>query len=643
MCGIAGRFNSNDSVGALYEVGERLVEKINHRGPDGHGVIVRQNREGKNVLLAHARLSVIDLSNHAAQPMQSKEGKNWIVFNGEIYNFAELRSELKKAGMIFRTSSDTEVILHAYECWGLACFERFVGMWALALWDEDKGELILSRDRLGIKPLYFAEKDSVWYFGSEPKVILEQLPELRQANLQAVSDYFSYRQALGANSFFQGISKLEAGTHLVISGDSCRTIRYWSLEAVTNKEDPGLEAVSAKMKELLSSSVEYRMLADVPVGSFLSGGLDSSILVEQMASRHSKAIKTFSIGFAEEGFNEFDYARAVSKHLGTEHTEVNLDSEQYLDCLQDMLYIKDAPLAVPNEIALHLLSKKLKKDVTVVLSGEGADELFGGYGRIFRSAFDYERVQQYGQSGIPGALKDNLMNKYTDLNWSDGLDHFLGQYSYMTLSTKRELFSPEFVHKLGGDLYNRNYFEGLWSQLEGMSLADKYIWLFQRVHLEGLLGRLDSATMSASVEGRVPFVDHRLIEYVNSLPIDYKMRWRSADDKARSAYLSSDQISEQHDVTKYILRQSFSKALPKSITQRRKVGFPVPLAKWMSGSLRDYASDYLLSSDARSRDLFQTKTVKKLLSAKNMDSRTSINIWMMLNLEKWLRSYHVSI
>ncbi len=642
MCGIAGTFNSNKSIDSLYEMGNRLIEKINHRGPDGHGVAVRQCSGGGNVLLAHARLSIIDLSNHAAQPMQTPNG-NWIIFNGEIYNYADLRTELKTVGISFRTKSDTEVILHAYEYWGLACFDRFIGMWAIALWDEHKGELILSRDRLGIKPLYFAEKDSTWYFGSEPKVILEQLPELRQANLQAVSDYFSYRQVLGTDSFFQGISKLEAGTHLIISNNGHRTIRYWSLDAVTDKENPDIETVSEKVKELLGSSVQYRMLADVPVGSFLSGGLDSSILVQQMASRHPNAIKTFSIGFAEEGFNEFDYARAVSEHLATEHTEVNLDAEQYLECLQKMLLIKDAPLAVPNEIALHVLSKRLKKDVTVVLSGEGADELFGGYGRIFRSAYDYERVQQYGQSNIPDELHKNLMNKYAELNWNDGLDHFLGQYSYMALSTKRELFNPEIVEKLNGDLYRRHYFEGLWANLEGMPLTDKYIWLFQRVHLEGLLGRLDSATMSASVEGRVPFVDHRLVEYVNGLPIDYKMHWRSVDDKNKAALLNSNQISEKHDITKYILRKKFSNALPKAISQRRKVGFPVPLAKWMSGSLRDYATEYLLGADARSRDLFQAKSLKKLLTAKNMNAQTSINIWMMLNLEKWLRSYNISI
>jgi asparagine synthase (glutamine-hydrolysing) len=525
----------------------------------------------------------------------------------------------------------------------MSCFDRFIGMWALALWDELEDKLILSRDRLGIKPLYFAHKNSTWYFGSEPKVILEQLPECRTLNKQAMSDYFSYRQVLGAHTFFQGISKVEAGTHVVISRDNHRIIRYWDLDAVTDKYDPGIEEVSKCVGELLESSINYRMISDVPVGSFLSGGLDSSILVQQMSAHHPEAIKTFTIGFGEVGFNEFDYAQEVADHCATDHTEVHLDAEQYLGCLDTMLHIKDAPLAVPNEIALHLLSKVLKQDVSVVLSGEGADELFGGYGRIFRSAYDYERVKKYGQSGMPSTLRNNLIDKYGSLDWTDELDHFLGQYSYMSLTTKKDLFTPELVQALGGDLYNRSYFEDLWSKLGHMELADKYIWTFQRIHLEGLLGRLDSATMSASVEGRVPFVDHRLVEYVNSLPIDYKMSWLSADDKIKAELLNSNQISEKYDITKYILRRIFESKLPKRISERDKVGFPVPLAKWMSGPLREYATEQLLSPDTRSRSLFQRDTVQKLLTTENMDTETGVNVWMMLNFEKWLRAYDISI
>lgn len=308
-----------------------------------------------------------------------------------------------------------------------------------------------------------------------------------------------------------------------------------------------------------------------------------------------------------------------------------------------MINIKDAPLAVPNEIALHLLCKNLKKDVSVVLSGEGADELFGGYGRIFRSAYDYERLQKFGFSSMNSRLYENLIKKYSNLDWIDEIDHFLSQYTYMDYSSKKSLFTPDMIQSLDGDIYNRSYFESLWSQFGDLKLAEKYMAIFQNVHLEGLLGRLDSATMSASIEGRVPFVDHRLIEYVNRLPMHYKMRWRSIEDKAKSAFLNSDQISEKHDVTKYILRRRFEEELPRRITDRRKVGFPVPLATWISGPLREYASDLLLNQDARSRNLFRRETLENLLKENNINNSSSINIWMLLNIEQWLRIYNVSI
>jgi len=643
VCGIAGIYNSNKSKESLKIIGHQMMKQIHHRGPDGNGLIVRNGVGGTSTLLTHVRLSVIDLSEQGKQPMRFNDGKTWIVFNGEIYNYSELKLELEKEGVKFKTRTDTEVILAAYNVWGMKCFERFIGMWAIAIWDESKDKLILSRDRMGIKPLYFAYKDSTWYFGSEPKVILAQLPELRKLNKQALSDYFSYRQVLGKDTFYKGISKVEAGTHIVISRNKHRIVRYWDLERVIEKEDPGIKEVSLQVSSLLDSSVAYRMISDVPVGSFLSGGLDSSILVSKMSRLRKDQIKTFNIGFGEEGFNEFNFAQEVSDYCNTDHTQVQINANQYLDSLDKMIQIKDAPLAVPNEIALHVLSKILKKDATVVLSGEGADELFGGYGRIFRSAYDYERVSDYGRLDVPKTLHNNLLKKYHSINWDDDLDHFLNQYSYMSLSLKQDLFTPDLLEAINGDLYNRNYFENIWSGLNGMSLTDKYMWIFQRIHLEGLLGRLDSSTMSASVEGRVPFVDHRLIEYVNRLPLHYKMHWRSSKDKQKSKFLNSNQISEKHDITKYILREACRSQVPKSITNRQKVGFPVPLASWLSGELKDYVKDHLLSENAKTRDLFHPKVVKNLLNAKNLESGSGLNIWMMLNTELWLQSENISI
>jgi len=642
VCGIAGIFNSTESLRSLEQSGKRILEQISHRGPDGKGLVVKNISQNSNLLLAHTRLSIIDLSSHASQPMKWHDKKTWIVFNGEIYNFFEIRLELIKEGVTFKTQSDTEVILAAYRFWGLNCFERFIGMWALAIWDELQNKLILSRDRLGIKPLYFAKKNSTWYFGSEPKVILSQLPELKKLNKKGLSDYFSYRQVLGNATLYKGINKVEAGTHIIISKDNSKVIKYWDLDGDSEKQDLGEDEVNNQLSELIQSSVSYRMISDVPIGSFLSGGLDSSILVQQMSKLHKKPIKTYTTGFSEAGFNEFKYAREVADYFKTDHTEMNLDPSQYLNSLETMIQIKDAPLAVPNEVALHLLSKELKKDISVVLSGEGADELFGGYGRIFRSAYDFERVFLSGHKDIPKKLRKNLTLKYKNLIWDDDLDHFLTQYSYIEVAEKNNLFTPDLLKTLNGDILNREYFESFWPKLNKLSFTDKYLWTFQKVHLEGLLGRLDSATMSASVEGRVPFVDHRLIEFVNLLPIKHKIKWKSDSDKRKAKELNSDQISEKHDITKYSLRNNFYSKLPQRISQRKKVGFPVPLSNWLSGPMREYAIEKLLHSNAKSRDLFSHQTVKNILSQKEINTSTAINVWMMLNTELWLQNQNIS-
>ena len=643
MCGIAGIFNSSLSDEALYVIGQEMIKQIHHRGPDGNGIVVRRRSEGGGVLLTHVRLSILDLSDAGSQPMVSEDGGLWIVFNGEIYNFAELRSELEKVGARFRSHSDTEVILAAYRHWGLSCFDKFIGMWALALWDEKEDSLILSRDRLGIKPLYFARHGDAWVFGSEPKLIVEQVPETRRLNQQAISDYFSYRYVLGGDSFFEGIHSVTAGTHRIIRGDTAKEVRYWQLPVVVEKQDPGEESVREALELLMDSAVRYRMIADVPVGSFLSGGLDSSVLVRLMSQQHREQIKTFTIGFPEKDFNEFEYAQEVAKHCSTDHKEIVLDAERYLDSMQTMLKIKDAPLSVPNEIALHELSKVLKQDITVVLSGEGADELFGGYGRIFRSAFDYQRVALQGVYGLSDELRSYLLDKYAGLEWSSEIEHFLGQYSYMDFDAKSGILTPALLSDLGKDPHNCRFFADLWQCLDGMDLHEKYMWIFQRVHLEGLLGRLDSATMSASVEGRVPFVDHRLIEYVSALPLHYKMRWIGDSERIQAKSMNSNKISEHLDVTKYLLRSQYQPQLPERIVSRKKVGFPVPLGQWMSGPMRDYARDLLLGTDAYSRDLFQGDKINYLLKQVRGAPQLGLQLWMLLNVEGWMREYNVKL
>ena len=643
MCGIAGIFNSSLDDKALHSIGKRMAQQIYHRGPDGNGIVIRKRKSGGRVLLVHTRLSIIDLTEAATQPMVFEDKGLSIVFNGEIYNFQELRLILVAEGYVFRSKSDTEVILASYHCWGIKCFDRFIGMWAIAIFDEHKDNLILSRDRLGIKPLYYARQGNTWVFGSEPKIIVEQIPETKRLNHQAVSDYFSYRYVLGGKSFYKGINSVSAGTHLIISSKTFREVKYWDLPIVIDKYDPGEKKVREDLENLMESAVSYRMISDVPVGSFLSGGLDSSILVQIMTQQHTQPIKTFTIGFPESGFNEFEYAEEVARHCNTDHKQITLNSEQYIDAMHTMLKIKDAPLSVPNEIAVHKLSKELKKDMSVGLSGEGAEELFGGYGRIFRSAFDYQRVSKLGVNNLSKSFQTNLLKKYNNLNWPSELDHFLGQYSYLDFSQKEQIINPEILNGLGDDPHNINFFQNLWTKLDGLDLHEKYMWIFQKVHLEGLLGRLDSASMSASVEGRVPFVDHRLIEYVNALPLHYKMRWAGKKEEYKANNLNSNQISEKLDITKYLLRTQYEARLPKRITSRDKVGFPVPLGKWLSGPLRDYARKQLTNPNARSRDLFQTNTIKNLLDKGNFDSKAGLNIWMLLNVEEWMQIYDVTL
>lgn len=638
MCGIAGIYNSKHSFDQLNQIAKKIVTDLNHRGPDGHGIKIL-NDNNKLTLLAHTRLSIIDLRDVSNQPMSYADQSYWIIFNGEIYNYKELKQELQTLGQKFSTQSDTEVILAAYQQWGLNGFNKFLGMWALAIWDKVNDQFVLSRDRLGKKPLYFSFNQETLCFASEPKAIIPYLDKKAELNPKAVSDYFSYRYVLENQSFFKNINSVPAGCHIVFKNKVSKIIRYWELPVYKNKVDIGEFEAKKLLTNLLESAVNYRMISDVPLGAFLSGGLDSSIIVALMAQRSSRPIKTYTIGFEEKGFNEFEYARAVAKHLGTEHKEIVLSVDNYLDYLVPMIKIKDAPLAVPNEIALYQLSKILKKDISVVISGEGADELFGGYGRIFRSAYDYQRVSS---GNLSSELEENLKSKYGNLNLGTELNHFLGQYSYMNFSEKTDLFNSNFYSALGSDPRSQLFFKKYWDKLDGLDLAEKYMWIFQKVHLEGLLGRLDSSTMSASVEGRSPFVDHRLIEAISALPLKYKMKWKSDYDHEMAKNLNSDQISENNDITKYLLRSTYSHLLPEIISERKKVGFPVPLGEWLSGPLREYARSRLSESNAKTKEIFNSKYVEKLLTDDSKNHNKGLQLWMMVNVEEWMRCYGIN-
>ncbi|CCH49302.1 asparagine synthase (glutamine-hydrolyzing) [Pseudodesulfovibrio piezophilus] len=635
MCGFLGIVASQ----ALSIDRERFRRALNlqrHRGPDGSGV-----HWGPRHALGHRRLSIIDLNDRSAQPMCTEDGRFCLVFNGEIYNFKEIRSRLHGLGHRFCRESDTEVLLHAYEEWGTDCLEMMQGMFAFAVLDTASGKVVLARDRLGIKPLYYSRHGETLYFASEIKSILAMLDGMPAFNERAAASYLSFRQPLEQDTFYQGIHSLRPGHILTFDKERLHTIQWWDCaQCIEEQRDDKGEAFYAdRLRELLTSSIRYRMISDVPVGAYLSGGVDSSAIATIMAGLSSDPVSTFTIGFTEDGYNEFPYARMVAEQAGTTHHEILLGSTAYMEDMERLIRLKDAPLSVPNEIPLNRMSAELKRHITVVLSGEGADELFWGYGRIFRSAFDYQRMVALENGEYPpqeaSQLTAALTAAYGQAIFPSKLDHFLAKYRYVPLCEQQRLLDKDVVRS--AEVMHRKTFSRLF-RTAGDDYANNIAYAFTKIHLEGLLRRVDSSTMATSVEARVPFLDHRLVEFAFSVPSHHKLRWKSPEAEQAGKLLAADDISEHLDIPKYILKKSASKLLPHDILYRKKQGFPVPLDQWAGGDLKDKASEILLSQEARQRGLYEMKNMKKLVA--NLGPRTphkdALKVWMLLNLEVFL-------
>lgn len=640
MCGVLGILGGDPGNRSR----ERFVEALTlqaHRGPDDSDTLFEER-----FWFGHRRLSIIDLSTDARQPMTSDDGMVSIVFNGEIYNYRELRAELTAAGYTFRTTGDTEVLLYSYHRHGIQCLERFNGMFAFGLYDRRNDRAYLVRDRLGIKPLYYRHDGDRLVFSSEIKSILHLGDSVPSLNLDAVSSYLSFRYPILHDTFFEDIESLPPGHFLEYSAGAATTTRYWnpahcfSLQAEEQTE----EFYGDRLVELLKKSVEYRMISDVPVGAYLSGGVDSSVITALMAQHSPSPVKTFTVGFDVDGYNEFPYAQLVADRYGTEHREIVLSATDYVTTMEKLIRFKDAPLAVPNEVPLHLMSKRLREYITVVLSGEGADEIFGGYGRIFRSPDDLRTLRELDARSAHSAEEEaflvRAMAKYGTTSFNSELSHFMRIYSYTDYQTKTSLLHPDLDL---GPIENRlrGHFQQIFDEVPGASYLDRMMYAFERVHIVGLLHRVDMATMATSVEARVPFVDHELVEFAFSIPRKYKLKWRDEAAQAKSKHLLSDEISEVHDVPKYILKKSFEDTLPHEVLYRKKMGFPVPLDRWFGGSLNAYARDLLLSSDAATRDIVNQKTIRSLVESEHLasDHGLAMMVWMLVNLELFCRTY----
>lgn len=640
MCGIAGVINFREKK-FDQNVLSSMTESLHHRGPDDSGYF-----SDDHVGMGFRRLSIIDLS-AGHQPMGNEDDSIMLVFNGEIYNFEEIRDVLLGKGHQFKTEADSEVIVHAYEQWGVDCVHKFNGMFAFALYDQKEKKVVLARDRLGIKPLYYAHVNGTTLFASEMKAIL-QYPEFeRRANYAAISSYLTFRYPQGDQPVFEGMKRLHPGHVLEITVEGNHLTKYWEIPFHAKKDDLGEKYYLKEIERLLTLAVKRRMISDVPLGALLSGGLDSSVVVALMSQLTDQKVKTFSIGFENQGYDESPFAKKVSDHCGAEHHYLTLSQTDYMGMWRDMIRQKDAPLSIPHEVALNRICKELKRHITVVISGEGADELFGGYGRVQRSPMDYKKIQ-FVKKFIPESLRRPFLQMMGSgdkteewLAINSHMDHFFSVYNWVPFQEKWDLFTDAALNTIMHDQGNINRWSRDFEHVKDGSVYDRILYMFEKNHLICLLDRLDSMSMAASVEARVPFVDHELVEFVSTIPFKHKMKWHSTFHRARALFMNSFKASEYLDSNKYILRKFSEKLIPTEIAKRKKLGFPVPLDAWIKQGMVDHAKEILLDPVCISRGIFKKDKLEQLLNNQQHLEYDfwGKKIWMLMNVEMWFKEF----
>ena len=622
MCGIAGFTDSDASssrpADAAFSTVRGMCDVIRHRGPDDEGIHVEPG-----VGLGMRRLSIIDLST-GHQPIHNEDQTIWIVFNGEIYNYRELRRELESAGHQFYTSSDTETIVHAYEEWGEQAFGRLRGMFGLAIWDRRQRMLLLARDRAGIKPLHYTMRGERLYFGSEIKSLLAAGAVDREIDPEALDHYLSFLYVPRDRAIFKGVRKLAPGHYLTFKAGKIEVRQYWQIRTAEQFQGTADEAAHA-LESVLADAVESHMVSDVPLGAFLSGGVDSSVVVGLMARASSRPVKTFSIGFDEPQFDELEHARSVATHFGTDHHEfvVRPDGLSILDRLIEHF---DEPFADSSAIPTWYVSEMARRHVTVVLSGDGGDELFGGYDRYL----PHPRVAQFDRLPLPGK------RRVASIAWpllphgmrgKNFLRHvarsengrYLDSIAFFQPDEKRALYSVDMQRRLDGhqaeDLMARHFtrFDGLPPHSRMMRFD------FETYLPEDVLTKVDRMSMAHSIESRVPLLDNDVIEFASTLPASLKIA---------------------NGRRKHVLKEAASRLLPPEILNRRKQGFGVPLGVWFRGGLTDVFSDVLRSPITRQRGYFAPTFIDRIVGEHLSGKRDhTLRLWQLLVFELWHRQY----
>jgi len=616
MCGIAGIVGSEDEVVDASEV-HRMCQSIVHRGPDDEGI-----RAYGNVGLGMRRLCIIDLAG-GHQPIHNEDKTIWTVFNGEIYNFPELRRELKGRGHSFYTNTDTEVIVHLYEELGRDCVHKLRGMFALALYDKPRRKLLLVRDRLGKKPLHYALHRGRLFFGSEIKTILSVAPELMDLNPEALLQFFHFGYIADSNTAFAKIFKLPAGHVLEYSGGHVQVSQYWDLPAYGSHDPNSEEECLAELEERLAEAVRIRLISDVPLGALLSGGVDSSLVVALMARASSRPVKTFSIGFAEQDFNEAGHARSVAEKVGTDHYEFTVvpNIEEVLDKLIPMM---EEPFGDSSMVPTYYVSQTARQHVTVALSGDGGDELFAGYDRylVHLARQKYERIPAWLRRSFRKHLYPRLDGATRGRRFSFNIslnprDRYLDSIAYLPPDRERGLFSNEFLEWADHSDHSAA-FRQFFDNAPARDRLSRLLYLDTKTYLTAdVLTKVDRMSMANSLEVRCPILDHVFVEWATSLSSRWKLRLGTR---------------------KYALRK-LAKRLGIPGVDRPKQGFAMPLEHWWRDKLR-HMTDILLEPRTLQRGYFAPKAVRDLVHEHQSGRRNRPNeLWLLLIFELWHRNF----
>ena len=628
MCGICGIFNFNSKKPVDRNLIQRMTSVLKHRGPDDEGFYLN-----KNIGLGIRRLAVIDLET-GHQPIHNEDKSIWIILNGEIYNFKDLRKDLEKKGHKFYTKSDTETIAHLYEDYGIDCVKHLRGMFAFAIWDERKRELFLARDRMGQKPIIYTIFKNTLIFASEIKSLL-QVPEIkREIDFKALDYYLTYQYIPSPLTIFQDMKKLSPASILICNErEKVKIERYWDLN-FHSKAKMSEEEYSQKILGLLTEATRLRLISDVPLGAFLSGGIDSSAVVGLMTQLTSQPVKTFSIGFEEEDFSELSYARIIARLFETDHHEFVV-KPRIVDILPKLIWQYDEPCADSSTILVYYIAQETRKYVTVALSGDGGDESFAGYERYraHKIASYYEKLPIFLRKKIitkvlshfpEPAKRKSLLRRLKHFSQAISLspgERNIYWHSYFNKEEKDKVYSQEMKERVK-NINSSDYLLEVYRKSDGNDFLDQTLFVDLMTYLpENILVKVDIATMAHSLEVRSPFLDHKLMEFNATIPSNLKLKGLTS---------------------KYILKKALQDLLPKKILKRGKMGFAVPIGKWFRKELKDYLKEILLDKRSLSREYFKRKRIEELV-AEHVSGRIDhgYRLWTLLNLELWHRVFKV--